>query len=140
MICPGPSTPDQLLTSSGQRESLGSISGPYFLTWACPIHTCAAHSPSPGNLDPSRVISQRPEMTLFQGVWVIFSIEYLRWHLFPNRISQDTMDKSLNFPETQFPYLTNGRVSPAQRLFCGCFEDPEQKLSLSVIQSYFHVP
>lgn len=43
------------------------------------------------------------------------------------------MDKSLHFSETQFPYLTNGRVNPAQHIFfCGCFEDLEQELLVSL--------
>lgn len=65
-------------------------------------------------------------MTLFQDVWVILSIEYLlKWHLFPNHIIQDTMDKFLKFSETQFLYLANERINPAQHIFHDCFDDPE---------------
>lgn len=34
------------------------------------------------------------------------------------------MEKSVNFSETLFPYLINGRVNPAQHIFHG-FDDPE---------------
>lgn len=65
LVCLVPSTLDWLLTSSGQRGSLGSIMRPHSLVWARPIHTCAAYSFFPGNLEPNGVISQWPEMTLF---------------------------------------------------------------------------
>lgn len=67
-ICPLPSTLDQLLPRSGQRESLGSTGRSHSLMWACPVHTCATRSFLSGNLDPNGIASQWPEMTLFQDV------------------------------------------------------------------------
>lgn len=68
MICLAPSTSDLILTRSGQKESRGSILRPSFSQWTCPSHTWAVHSFSPDDLDPNGVISQWPEMTLFQDV------------------------------------------------------------------------
>lgn len=66
MICPVPSTPDPLLTSSGWRESLRSIMRPHLLVRTHPIHTCATYF-LPCNLESHGIISQWLEMALFSG-------------------------------------------------------------------------
>ena len=53
-----------------ERVSSKHGGGPYFLTWACPVHMCTTCSFLPGNLDLHGITSQGPEMTLmsFQDV------------------------------------------------------------------------
>lgn len=60
------------------RENLWeALWGLIFFIWACPIHTRAAHSVFPGNLEPNGIISQWLEWPYFRDVWVIFSIKDL---------------------------------------------------------------